>query len=154
MEIITFNSKSKHKVDLLIRVALEMGATAAEGNRVMDEGMTPKRIEEIERQLQECADQDQEGIVREERIEYHSIDKIEPEGKIDLLAQLAKEIGVKYERTRELTDEDVALPGAKFTQEEFEAWLAKEDGEEEYSMKEVRAYVKGNLAKMRKKKAA
>ena len=74
--------------------------------------------------------------------------------KIDLLVQIAEEMGVKYTRERELTDEEMAIPGAKFTEAQFDAWLAKGDSKESYTPEEMLEYVKSSLEKKRKKKAA
>ncbi len=70
--------------------------------------------------------------------------------KMNLLAQLAKEMGVTTSREPELTDEDMALPRAKPTQKQIDQWLAKGDGDEEYTSQEVLAIVKRNLARAKK----
>lgn len=71
--------------------------------------------------------------------------------KIDLLLQVAKEMGVKSSVQYELTDEEMGLPGPKVSKEQLENWLAKEDGES-YEINEALTIMKSNLAKKRKKK--
>ena len=73
--------------------------------------------------------------------------------KLDLLIQVAKEMGIKTNAERELTDEEMGVPGANPTKKQMEEWLAKDDGES-YTEEEMLEYVKGNLARNRKKKAA
>ena len=73
--------------------------------------------------------------------------------KLDLLIQVAKEMGIKTNAERELTDEEMGMPGANPTKKQMEEWLVKDDGES-YTEEEMLEYVKGNLARNRKKKAA
>ncbi len=70
--------------------------------------------------------------------------------KIDPLLKVAKEMGVEAKPFRELTDEEMALPGPKVSKEQLEDWLVKEDGEV-YSSAQVKARIKGKLAKSKKK---
>ncbi len=70
--------------------------------------------------------------------------------KMNLLVQVAKEMGITTKEEQELTDEDMALPRAKPTQKQIDLWLAKGDGDEEYTSQEILAFVKKNLAKAKK----
>lgn len=72
------------------------------------------------------------------------------EKKIDLLLKVAKEMGIDTKPFRELTDEEMALPGPKVSKEQLEDWLAKEDGEV-YTSAQVKARVKSKLTKTKKK---
>lgn len=65
--------------------------------------------------------------------------------------QVAKEMGIKADKPREITDEDMVTPGFKPTTEELETWLAKEDGEE-YGIDEAFEIARKELAKSRKAK--
>lgn len=49
--------------------------------------------------------------------------------KINLILRVAKEMGISSKPFRELTDEEMALPGPKVSKEQLEDWLAKDDGE-------------------------
>jgi hypothetical protein len=71
--------------------------------------------------------------------------------KLNQLVKAAKELDIEQLDDHELTDEEMAMPGAKVSQKRLEEWLAKDDGDEEYSMDEVLEYVKKKLAKSRKK---
>lgn len=71
--------------------------------------------------------------------------------KIDLIIQVAKEMGIKAEAEYDLTDEEMALPGPKPTKAQLEKWLAKEDGES-YEINKAFDMMKSNLEKKRKKK--
>lgn len=75
------------------------------------------------------------------------------EKKIDLLIKVAKEMGIEAKPYRELTDEEMGLPGPKVSKEQLEDWLAKEDGES-YEITTAFDKMKSNLAKKRKKKNA
>ena len=55
--------------------------------------------------------------------------KSDSDKKINLLVQVAKEMGIETYKVRELTDEEMALPGYKPSKDELEEWLAKDDGE-------------------------
>ena len=77
--------------------------------------------------------------------------KSNSENKIGMLIKMAKEIGVETYSLHELTDEEMALPGAYPTTEQLEQWLAKDDGEK-YEINHAFAVVKTELAKTRKKK--
>jgi hypothetical protein len=77
--------------------------------------------------------------------------KSNSENKIGMLIKMAKDIGVETYSVRELTDEEMALPGAYPTTEEFEQWLAKDDGEK-YEITQAFVKVKSDLEKTRKKK--
>lgn len=74
--------------------------------------------------------------------------------KINELIQIAKEMGIKTFEEQEVSDEEMALPDTRTTPEQMDKWLAKGDGDESYSTGQMLEYVKGNLAKNRKKKAA
>ncbi len=71
------------------------------------------------------------------------------EKKIDLLVQVAKEMGIKTKSFRELTDEEMGLPGPKVSKEQFEDWLAKDDGDGGYTPAQMKELVKKRLAKNR-----
>lgn len=71
------------------------------------------------------------------------------EKKINLLIQLAKEMGVKT-KEYELTDEDMALPGPKPSKEQVENWLLKDDGGEGYTSAQILEEFKKNMSKKRK----
>ena len=71
--------------------------------------------------------------------------------KLDLLTRVAKEMGIKTHAERELTDEEMALPGANPTKKQMEEWLAKDDGES-YSEEETFNMVREELVKYRKSK--
>jgi hypothetical protein len=58
--------------------------------------------------------------------------------KIDLLVKLAKEMGVTPVTNYELTDEEMALPGAQVSEQQLEEWLAKGDGDEEYTSEKMK----------------
>ena len=77
--------------------------------------------------------------------------KSNSEKKIELLVKVAKEMGIETYRMRELTDEEMALPGYKPTKDQLEQWLAKDDGEK-YGIHEAFKTVTKELAKSRKKK--
>ena len=66
--------------------------------------------------------------------------------KIELILRLAKEMGISTKPFRELTDEEMALPGPKVSKEQLEDWLAKDDGEGIPIEKAFRM-MKSNLAK-------
>jgi hypothetical protein len=67
--------------------------------------------------------------------------------KIDLLIQVAREIGIKIEPNLELTDEYMALPGPKVPKKLLDEWLAKDDGEIEYSSSQMKNLVRKNIRK-------
>ncbi|MCX6200556.1 MAG: hypothetical protein NTY88_15255 [Bacteroidetes bacterium] len=71
--------------------------------------------------------------------------------KIDTLIQVAKEMGIKTHQERELTDEEMALPGANPTKKQLEEWLAKDEGES-IPAEEAFRMVKEDLVKYRTKK--
>lgn len=76
--------------------------------------------------------------------------KSNSESKIKLLIKAAKEIGVESVDEKELTDEDMALPGKKPTKRQFENWLMKDDGES-YGLKEGFEMARAELKKRLKK---
>jgi len=41
---------------------------------------------------------------------------------------VAKEMGIKTKLHKKLTDEEMAMPGPKVTNEQLEEWLAEDDG--------------------------
>jgi hypothetical protein len=69
-----------------------------------------------------------------------------PEKKMDLLIRVAKEMGIEVKPFRELTDEEIGLPGPKVSKEQLEDWLAKDDGEG-YEINAAFEKMKANLAK-------
>jgi hypothetical protein len=71
--------------------------------------------------------------------------------KLNQLVKVAKDMGIQPVEDHELTDEEMAMPGPKVSKERLEEWLAKDDGEEEYSTEEMLDYVKKKIAKSRKK---
>jgi hypothetical protein len=73
------------------------------------------------------------------------------EKKIELLMQVAKEMGVEAKTYAELTDEEMALPGPKVSKTQLEEWLAKDDGKG-YEIDEAFKIIKSNISKKRKKK--
>jgi hypothetical protein len=77
--------------------------------------------------------------------------KSNSESKINQLIKVAREMGIDTYNILELTDEEMALPGAKPSKEQLEEWLAKEDGEK-YGIDEAFEIVNKELAKTRKKK--
>jgi cytosine/adenosine deaminase-related metal-dependent hydrolase len=77
--------------------------------------------------------------------------KSDSENKIDLLIKIAKEMGIETYSLRELTDEEMALPGIKPSEEQLEEWIAKENGPG-YGIDKAFETVKKELAKSRKKK--
>ena len=77
--------------------------------------------------------------------------KSNSEDKIDLLIKVAREMGIETYSVKELTDEEMALPGIKPSKEQLEEWLAKED-DVTYGIDEAFEIVKKELAKSRRKK--
>ena len=77
--------------------------------------------------------------------------KSNSEDKIDLLIKVAREMGIETYSVKELTDEEMALPGIKPSKEQLEEWLAKED-DVTYGIDEAFETVKKELAKSRRKK--
>ncbi len=71
--------------------------------------------------------------------------------KLDLLTQLAREFGVTIVKERDITDEEMAVPGNNPSPAQVEAWLAKGDGKS-YSAEEAFTMIKASLAKSRAKK--
>ena len=69
--------------------------------------------------------------------------------KIDLIRRVAKEMGIDSKPFRELTDEEMALPGPKVSKEQLEDWLEKDDGEG-VPVEEAFAHLKKELAAKRK----
>lgn len=61
--------------------------------------------------------------------------------KLDLLIKVAKEMGIKAFTNYELSDEDMAMPGAQVSEPQLEEWLAKGDGEEEYTSEQMRRLI-------------
>lgn len=70
--------------------------------------------------------------------------------KIDLLLKVAKEMGIETKPFRELTDEEMGLPGPKVSKEQLEDWLAKDDGES-YTPAQLKARIKQRLSKGKKR---
>ena len=62
--------------------------------------------------------------------------------KIDLLLQVAKEMGVKTTAHYEVTDEEMALPGPKVSKQQLETWLAKDDGDGGYTSAQMKERIK------------
>jgi hypothetical protein len=144
MEKVTFTSKSKQKINLLIQVAKEMGIKASKEYEIADEEMGIPGAKFTEEQFDKwLAKDDGDAEYTTEQVLKHV------KGN---LAKKRKEI--KSKKEREITDEEMGVPGNKPTAKQIDAWLAKGDGEEEYTTEEMLAYVKGNLAKNRKKRAA
>ena len=71
--------------------------------------------------------------------------------KLSLLVGVAKEMGVKSKAMRELTDEEMGIPGPKVSKEQLEDWLSKDDGES-FELSEGFKIMKQNLAAKLKKK--
>jgi hypothetical protein len=65
--------------------------------------------------------------------------------KLNLLVEIAREMGVKTQPMRELTDEEMGLPGPKVSEEQLENWLSKDDGES-FEIKEGFKMMKKELA--------
>lgn len=71
--------------------------------------------------------------------------------KLSLLVEVAREMGVKAKPMRELTDEEMGIPGPKVSKEQLEDWLSKDDGES-FELKEGFKIMKKDLtAKLKKK---
>jgi predicted metal-dependent phosphoesterase TrpH len=77
--------------------------------------------------------------------------KSNSKSKLNQLVKVAREMGIKAIVEHALTDEEMALPGPKVSETQLEEWLAKDDGNEEYTTREMVGYVKKQLAKSRKK---
>jgi len=71
--------------------------------------------------------------------------------KLSLLVEVAREMGVKAKPMRELTDEEMGIPGPKVSKEQLEQWLSKGDGES-FELSEGFKIMKQNLAAKLKKK--
>lgn len=71
--------------------------------------------------------------------------------KLNSLIKVAEKMGIEKYTLRELTDEEMALPGSQPSVEQLEEWLAKEDGVK-YSLEEAFERVHSELARSRKKK--
>lgn len=71
--------------------------------------------------------------------------------KMNLLLQVAKEMGIKEQQYDSITDEDMALPGAKVSNEKLEQWLVKDDGDGGYSSTQMKTKIKKELSKRTKK---
>lgn len=69
--------------------------------------------------------------------------------KIELIRRVAAEMGIESKPFRELTDEEMALPGPKVSKEQLEDWLAKDDGEG-IPAEEAFGFLKKGLAAKRK----
>lgn len=67
--------------------------------------------------------------------------------KIDLLLQVAKEMGIKTKLHKKLTDEEMAMPGPKVTNEQLEEWLAEGDGEGGFTSTQMFKRLKESSAK-------
>jgi hypothetical protein len=64
---------------------------------------------------------------------------------------VAREMGVKAKPMRELTDEEMGVPGPKVSKEQLHEWLSKHDGES-FELKEGFKMMKKELAAKLKKK--
>ncbi|MDB5282189.1 MAG: hypothetical protein JWO06_1264 [Bacteroidota bacterium] len=73
------------------------------------------------------------------------------EKKLSLLVEVAREMGIKAKPMRELSDEEMGIPGGKVSKEQLEDWLSKDDGES-FELKEGLKVMKKNLANKLKKK--
>ncbi len=73
------------------------------------------------------------------------------EKKLNLLVEVAREMGIKSSAARELTDEEMGIPGPKVTKKQLEDWLSKDDGES-FGLSEGFKIMKQNLAAKLKKK--
>ncbi|MEO8088231.1 MAG: hypothetical protein ABI763_15530 [Bacteroidota bacterium] len=73
------------------------------------------------------------------------------QAKLNSLIKVAAEMGIEKYIQRELTDEEMSIPGPKPSVEQFEAWLAKEDGTK-YGLEEAFGKVHNELARSRKQK--
>lgn len=74
------------------------------------------------------------------------------EKKINLIIQVAKEMGIKTEADYELIDENLALPGPKVSEEQLDYILAKGDGDGGYTSAEMKQWVKKRMAKSKSNK--
>lgn len=54
--------------------------------------------------------------------------KSSSQAKLNSLIKVAAEMGIEKYTLRELTDQEMAMPGPKPSAEQLETWLAKEDG--------------------------
>lgn len=70
---------------------------------------------------------------------------------MSLLRQVAKEMGIETEEYDSLTDEDMALPGPKISNEKLEKWLVKDDGDRGYSTAQMKSKIIKELSKASKK---
>ncbi len=75
-------------------------------------------------------------------ITFSSTDK-----KMNLLVQVAKEMGITAKPHKKITDEEMALPGAKATKAQLEEWLAEDDGEGGYTSQQMRERLRKRTAK-------
>ena len=73
------------------------------------------------------------------------------EKKLSLLVQVAREMGIKAKPMRELTDEEMGIPGPKVSKEQLDNWLSKDDGEN-FELSEAFKIMKRNLASKVNKK--
>jgi hypothetical protein len=73
------------------------------------------------------------------------------EKKLSLLVEVAREMGIKAKPMRELTDEEMGIPGPKVSKEQLEDWLSKDDGES-FELSEGFKIMKQDLASKLKKK--
>ena len=72
--------------------------------------------------------------------------------KLDILVSVAREMGVSAKPFREVTDEEMALPGPKVSKAQLEDWLAKDDGEGGISPEALRISIAKDLAKKNRSK--
>lgn len=73
------------------------------------------------------------------------------EKKMILLQQVAKEMGIETKEYDSLTDEDMALPGPKVSNEKLEQWVVKDDGDGGYNSAQMKSRLKKELKKVGKK---
>jgi hypothetical protein len=77
--------------------------------------------------------------------------KSRSKSKLNQLVKVARKLGIEPLEEQELTDEEMALPGPKVSQEQLEKWLSKDDGEA-YDIDVAFAFMKKELAKSKRKK--
>ncbi len=67
--------------------------------------------------------------------------------KIDLIIQVAKEMGIKAEVDFGLTDENLGLPGPKVSEEQLDYILSKGNGEGGYTSAQMKERIKKRAVK-------
>jgi hypothetical protein len=73
------------------------------------------------------------------------------ERKLNLLVKVAQEMGIKAKPLREITDEEMGIPGTKVNRQQLDEWLSKDNGES-FELTEGFKIMKRNLARKLKKK--